>query len=98
MDLSKGQADPATWKAAVWDSGAGTCATQPGSTGNTTSVCPACFLGVGVDLHQPFLVAWAHPSKALRPQYSLKFPLEAELSGLLFPFLIKAVEQKKAPF
>lgn len=52
--------------------------------------------GSGVDVHQPFLLAWTHPSKAPRPQYSLKFLLEAELSGPLFPFLIKAVKQKKA--
>lgn len=68
MDLSKGQADPATWKAAVWDSGAGTCATQPGSTGDTTSV------GVGVGQRQPFLVAWAHPSKARGHSTVSRFP------------------------
>lgn len=57
---------------------------QPGGIGNIISLCSACFLGREWHGHRPL--------KAPRPQYSLKFPLEAELLGPLFPFLIKAVE------
>lgn len=88
MDLSKGQANLATWKGAVWASSAGRgCRPELGAQG----ILWACAQLVSQSRsgHAP---AWARSSKASRPQCSLKFPFEAEQSGPLFLFLIKAVE------